>query len=195
MVPIAHFMTGCQMTKKISMVVGVCAYLVSIAIYSSFGSLVTGFWTFGVGWAGWVNSVFSLAYMFMDKSEDEKEDDSLSSVLICVTFAFAFIANAGFLLWEAYWTGAAGFGVLKAALIFDIFGTAFAGFSALGCWYKCKQMKMYCAIPAALFLFLAAAMHSKYFVDISSIGTNAFAFSWIVVVTSMAAVVCIFMKK
>merc|ERR1712039_598655 len=65
-------------------------FMVSIAIYTSWGSIVTGAWFFGVGWAGWVNSLFAVFYVFMNKQEDEKEDDSLSSVLICVTFAFSF---------------------------------------------------------------------------------------------------------
>merc|ERR1712039_549746 len=159
MVPIAHFITGCQMTKKICMVIGVCAYLISISIFTGAGgSFVTGYWFFGVGWAGWVNGLISAIYMFLHKSEDEKEDDALSSVLICVTFSLAFIANMGFSVWEASWTAYANFPVVKAALVFDILGTAFAGFSALCCWYKCKKGKMGCAIAAALFLFLSAAM-------------------------------------
>lgn len=189
------------------MVVGTCAYLVSIAIQTSWGNFtetdpLTGTvlwaadgWYLWVGWGGWVNALVSTAYMFMDKSDEEKEEDCLSSVLVCVTFAFSFIAQMGFVIWKMLWTVATSVPVLKAALIFDIFGVAFSGFSALCCWYRCKQGKMGFAVAGALSFFLAAAMHSKYFESGDSAYTNAFAFKWIVVVTSMAAVVSIFMKK
>jgi len=190
--PIFYFITGCKMSQKLALVVGTCAYLVHISISTSWQ---TDNWQIGVGWAGWVNAVLATLYVFLDKSDEEKPENGISSVLVCSTLTFCFIGNYGFSAWDLVWSTPQLPSNYKAALIFDILGTAFAGFAVLFTYYNCCKGKMAGSALAALCLFIGACIWSSVYENDDSVTTNGFAFHWLAAISSVASVVLMAMKK
>ena len=193
--PIFYFMTGCKMSQKISLVVGTCAFLVQMSLTSQKAWLQRDLWQFGIGWAGFVNAVLAAVYLFFDKSGEEKPEAGLSSVMACSAFTFSFIASYGFSAWSAVWTAVGGSTKMEAALIFDILGTAFAGFAVLFSFYNCAKGKMVNSGLAALCLFVGACIWSSEFASSTAVNDNAFAFHWLAAIASIATVALGFMKK
>ena len=106
--PIFYFLTGHKMSQKISLVVGTCAFLVQMSLTSQKNWMQRDLWQFGVGWAGFINATLATIHLFCDKSEEEKPEAGLSSVMVCSAFTFSFIASFGFSAWSMIWTAVRG---------------------------------------------------------------------------------------
>ena len=193
-VGIAHFYTGCKMSKKIGLIAGDVFYLIAMAIGSSYTG-ASDLWQFGVGWGGFGSACVATAYYFMleDDEDTHKKQDKLSSVLTYFAFVCTWIGFMGYSLWQALWdaTNAKG----RASLMFDIFATIFLGTAVICQYYNNDMGKKLGAVMGCLSVFLATAIYSSFYTNDSSVTANAFAFQWIATIASAAAVALIFMKK
>jgi hypothetical protein len=195
LVTVGVLIFNCKQQAKAFLILGTAAYIVQMAIHTTWDLKES--WQFGVGWGGAANGVLAIVYMFLMKNESEgvekKNVASIAGLLNCTSFVFYNISFAGFLGWTFPATGTT---FTKAMIVIDVIGFCFLGLATFFSIYHCKQGKT--AMTALAFCCTVTAMgmwSSTYTTGGGPTVVNLFACGWVSVGLTLVALIMCFLEK